>query len=323
MESESIKPGMQLGSWTVLDAFDRSPRGEKRWLCRCRCGTLRYVLERSLKYGESESCGCLHREKAPVEVEEDLLGKTFGDLNVVGRSRKRSKAGTLWTCLCQCGYTCDATAQELLSGKKTHCGCKAVKKYAYADITGQQFGRLTALYPTDDRGENGSVIWHCRCSCGKELDAAYNDLVYSNLQSCGCQKREHDQKLRTFLTHVDGTCIDNLKSDKIPTNNTTGVKGVYFIKGRYVAKIVFQKKQYVLGSFTNMEDAAAARKEAEEVLFAGVAEHYEKWKEFADLDPQWAKENPISVFVDRKNKQLRVTLLPDLKNMVPTRANAG
>lgn len=101
------------------------------------------------------------------------------------------------------------------------------------------------------------------------------------------------------------------------------MKGVYFIKGRYVAKIVFQKKQYVLGSFTNMEDAAAARKEAEEVLFAGVAEHYEKWKEFADLDPQWAKENPISVFVDRKNKQLRVTLLPDLKNMAPTRANAG
>lgn len=57
---------------------------------------------------------------------------------------------------------------------------------------------------------------------------------------CGCKKKEHDKALGGFLTHVDGTSIDALKSRKIPSNNTTGVKGVYLVKGRYLAKIVFQ-----------------------------------------------------------------------------------
>ena len=70
-----------------------------------------------------------------------------------------------------------------------------------------------------------------------------------------------------------------LKSKKVPTDNTTGYKGVYLIRGKYVAKIVFQKKQYFLGTYENIEDAAEARREAEEVLFDGSAKHYRKQKD--------------------------------------------
>lgn len=118
--------------------------------------------------------------------------------------------------------------------------------------------------------------------------------------------------MQTFLTHVAGTSVDMLKSKKLPSDNTTGYKGVYRIRGKYVAKIVFQKKQYLLGSYENIEDAAEARKEAEEVLFDGVAEHYEKWKEYAQADPDWAARNPIQVIVDQSEQKLRVTMLPDL-----------
>lgn len=314
MGRTEITPGAVIGRWTVLDDFQQSPKGEVKWLCRCQCGTRRYVLERSLKYGGSESCGCLAREKSREVNDYDLMGQTFGDLKVVGRSRKPTKMGTYWTCLCTCGYTCEATASELLSGKKTHCGCKTVKNYAYTDITNQKFGRLTALYPTEKRSSSGSVVWHFRCDCGKELDVAYNDVVYANQKSCGCQKKEHDQKLRTYLTHVDGTSVEMLKSKKIPTDNTTGYKGVYLVRGKYIAKIVFQKKQYFLGTYERIEDAAAARKEAEAVLFDGVAEHYRKWKTYADQDPAWARENPVSISVDRRNKEIHVTMLPDLEH---------
>lgn len=61
------------------------------------------------------------------------------------------------------------------------------------------------------------------------------------MKSCGCQKKEHDKSLQSFLTHVAGTSVDALKSKKVPTDNTTGYKGVYLIRGKYVAKIVFQK----------------------------------------------------------------------------------
>lgn len=73
--------------------------------------------------------------------------------------------------------------------------------------------------------------------------------------------------------------MDALKSRKVPTDNTTGYKSVYLIRGKYVAKIVFQKKQYFLGTYENIEDAAEARREAEEVLFDGSAKHYRKQKD--------------------------------------------
>lgn len=110
--------------------------------------------------------------------------------------------------------------------------------------------------------------------------------------------------------------MDMVKSKKIPADNTSGYKGVYQIRGKYVAKIVFQKKQYLLGTYDNIEDAAEARKEAEEILFDGVAEHYRNWKVYADADPDWAEQNPIQVIVNQSNRKLNVTLLPNLQQSI-------
>lgn len=313
MDKAVIAPGSVIGRWTVLDDFITTPNGEKKWRCRCDCGTERYVLERSLKYGGSKSCGCLTRERAYQATAYDLLGKKFGDLTVVGKSKKRNKRGGYWTCVCKCGCTCEATASDLVTGKKTSCGCQNVTNYAYMDITGKKFHRLTALYRVGDKVDrSGSVVWHCRCDCGNEVDFSYNDLMYSNIKSCGCQKKEHDQKLGTFLTHVAGTSIDAIKSKKVPTDNTTGYKGVYLTRGKYMAKIVFRGKQYFLGTYENIEDAARARMEAEEVLFDGVAEHYRLWKEKADADPLWGEENPIQIIVSQTNGRLNVKFIPEL-----------
>lgn len=309
---DKLEPGARVGRWTVLADAVVTEKGERKRHCRCDCGTERYVLERSLKSGASQSCGCRTRENARMALSYDLTGRVFGDLRVVGRSRKRTKMGNYWTCLCRCGYTVDAAASELVAGRRTHCGCQSTNARPISDISGQRFGRLTALWPTQERNGGGSVIWHCRCDCGSETEAAYNDLVYGHQQSCGCQKREHDRRLGTYLTHVAGTSVDMLKSKKLPADNTTGCKGVYRVRGRYLAKIVFQKKQYTLGTYDTLQEAAQARKEAETVLFDGVTDHYAKWKRQADRDPQWARENPIQIQVHRENKKLTLHLLPIL-----------
>lgn len=36
--------------------------------------------------------------------------------------------------------------------------------------------------------------------------------------------------------------------------------GVYLVKGRYLAKIVFQHRQYFLGTYASVEEAAEAVK---------------------------------------------------------------
>ncbi len=310
-KDSSSLTGQTFGRWTVLDQLERTEKGERKWLCRCQCGRERYVLERSLKSGGSLSCGCLRKEAVRETLSRELTGMEFGDLTVLKRAEhQRKNGGIWWQCQCLCGKTCEYPATLLTTGKRTHCGCKTQRNQPTADIAGKRFDRLVAIHPTEKRDEKGYVIWHCRCDCGKETDVSYCNLVYANQSSCGCKKKEHDQKLREFQTHMGNTSLDHIRSSKIPKDNTTGARGVYFIKGKYVAKLVFQKKPYYLGTYSNFEDAKRAREEAEEAIFQATIDYHAKWQKKAEEDPQWAEENPIQIFVERKNGGLQASFLP-------------
>ena len=237
--------------------------------------------------------------RSPKKASRDLTGRVFGELTVLSRAEAKGKnRGIRWLCQCSCGAEYETLGTHLTTGKRTNCGGKAhPKNYPITDITGETFGSLTALEPTKQRDAKGFVIWKCLCECGKEAYVSYNDLRYANVKSCGCSKKAHDQKLHGYLTHMDGTSLEMLQSKKLPADNTTGYRGVYHIRGKYVAKIVFQGKAYYLGNFSRIEAAAEARKEAEELLFDGSAEFYRRWKAKADEDPAWAEENPIRIHV--------------------------
>jgi hypothetical protein len=56
------------------------------------------------------------------------------------------------------------------------------------DLTGQIFGRLTAI--RFHRRENNRTFWLCKCSCGKEISVWQGNLTKGKTQSCGCLKRE-------------------------------------------------------------------------------------------------------------------------------------
>lgn len=323
MQKTTGLTGQRFGRWTVLDDYitvERKTGGikERKWLCRCECGTERYVLERGLLYGGSQSCGCLTRERFREATTLSLAGKTFGDLTVLEQVEERSpQGGVQWRCRCSCGEEYIIAGTLLVTGRVSHCpnreAHKEKRNYKVSDITGQKFERLTALYPVDERTQKGGRIWHCRCDCGNEVDVPYNDLLYSNMKSCGCQKKENDQKLQENLTRISGTSMDMIRSKKIPTDNTTGYKGVYRKQGKYFAKLVFQQKQYHLGTYDRIEDAADARKKAEEDIFDEMDAYYAAWKIRADLDPQWAEENPVYATVERNGDgTLRLVCTPEL-----------
>jgi len=312
-----LQTGARFGRWSVLDECGTNEQGEPMRKCRCDCGTERFVLERSLKSGDSKSCGCTRKDSA---ASGDLTGQVFGDLTVLGKAENQNRSGGVWwQCRCSCGNLYEAPATLLRTGRRTRCsGSDHKKNYASADITGQRFHMLTALYPTPERDPKGNVVWHCRCDCGNEVDFSYNVLMYSRTKSCGCQKRQHEQHLGTYLDFVDGTSFNHLTSKTLPQNNTTGVRGVYLIRGKYVAKIVIQKKQYFLGTYATLEEAAAARLEAEEAVSETVVPYYEKWKACASADPEWSGEHPIRIIVRRdKDERLQILLEPSLTDETP------
>ena len=66
------------------------------------------------------------------------------------------------------------------------------KKYGIArndkflDITGQSYGRLTAVRRVDT--VNRSAVWECRCDCGNTHKVKIAQLRNGEVQSCGCYK---------------------------------------------------------------------------------------------------------------------------------------
>ena len=57
------------------------------------------------------------------------------------------------------------------------------------DLSGQRYGRLTVVQPTDRRS-TGSVIFECRCDCGRTSFASGGNLRGGKVRSCGCSKVE-------------------------------------------------------------------------------------------------------------------------------------
>jgi hypothetical protein len=59
----------------------------------------------------------------------------------------------------------------------------------FKDITGQTFGRLTAL-EQGPKNKFGHRRWHCRCVCGGTVLVPSCGLRSGNTKSCGCLNNE-------------------------------------------------------------------------------------------------------------------------------------
>lgn len=91
--------GHRFGMLVVEQQLESTPKGQRRWLCRCDCGKTHISTSGYLKRSAMANCGC---HKSP-----NLTGQIFGRLTVLGRSEKRGSRGNrttpLWECQCSCG----------------------------------------------------------------------------------------------------------------------------------------------------------------------------------------------------------------------------
>ena len=149
------------------------------------------------------------------------------------------------------------------------------------DLTGQRFGKLTALAPAENIG--GCTAWLCRCDCGQETVVITKRLRDGHRTSCGCDKAHENFGKppnvagRASLTYVEGTCVEMIQSDTVRRNNTSGVTGVDWLtrKRRWRASICFKGVRRSLGTFENFDDAVEARKRAEAELYQPFLEKYQ------------------------------------------------
>lgn len=256
MGSRIDRIGQRYGMLLVIaETKQRDSTGSIVWECLCDCGKTTYVPARSLT-PKTKSCGCLNRI--------DLTGQRSGMLVAIRPTEKRTRIqGVLWECKCDCGVTKLVAASEISQKGTQSCGClrKAPLFNRALKLQGKRFGYLTVLERSTKRTRGGKILWKCQCDCGNITYVESSSLSCGVTKSCGCLVQKI---LKTAPAIIKGTSPYKFINPKPTVNSQTGVLGVYYNQGKYIAGMRFRGEQVLLQSFDNIEDAIAARKAAEE-----------------------------------------------------------
>lgn len=121
----------------------------------------------------------------------DLTGQRFGKLTALFRLPETENRYHLWECICDCGGRTQVSTKKLKCGIVTNCGCipKNTRQFGTRaeDITGQRFGKLTAISRVEN--QNGKTAWLCICDCGKTKVVRTAMLKNGRTYHCGCEIR--------------------------------------------------------------------------------------------------------------------------------------
>lgn len=90
-----------------------------------------------------------------------------------------------------------------------------IKDRRCIDITGQKFNKLTVLEKSLNQKKSArSVIWTCKCDCGKIKDFKGCSLRSGSVKSCGCLINRKGNKSPNFTGHkeIPSSYWTNIKS---------------------------------------------------------------------------------------------------------------
>lgn len=131
----------------------------------------------------------------------EMIGKKFGRLTVLEEVGKNKQGKILYKCLCECGGIVVTKGANLASGNTSSCGCyqrDRVSETNREDVTGKQFGKLTAIkYLYSDK--EGHAVWLFSCACGGTIEAKLRYVKEGDLKSCGCIENKFESPIAREL----------------------------------------------------------------------------------------------------------------------------
>lgn len=230
-----------------------------------------------------------------VKVREDLTGRTFGRLTVIGQAEDYINTnGThtaMWKCKCSCGNNKEVFKRgaNLKYDICPSCGCyrkeiiiKSQTKHNDYEICGDYVIMYTSkrepfLVSIEDFWKVRDITWYKNNNNGGYIINKTREkgtIILSRL-IMDCPKD-------FIVDHQDGDTSNNIRDNlriatysengmnhKIYSQNTSGYTGVSWDKKnkKWISYITKNGKQIILGYYNNKEDAIKTRKEAEEKYF--------------------------------------------------------
>ena len=145
---------------------------------------------------------------------KDLTGQRFGRLTVISRAEnhvsKNGNSRTAWICKCECGNELVVMGLNLTRKHTVSCGCarKDGRKKLIVNITGQRFGKLTAIRHVEI--DRKGTYWLFRCDCGNEKEMLLQNVKSGKSTSCGKCKHSIQKGIIGKSYDVTGQRFDRL-----------------------------------------------------------------------------------------------------------------
>lgn len=188
---------------------------------------------------------------------KDLTGMRFGKLVVLEETDQRKYGRVVWKCRCDCGNITYAFSTQLISGKRTSCGCNNLP----IDVTGKRFGKLIAINSVG-KNKRGYTQWLCKCDCGNKVVYSIAALAKGKATSCGCVKKDKENAVKRGQLSakaqaekaVEGVRPSDFNKRRLSTN-TSGYTGVYRKRNKWVAEIIVKGTKHRMFGFETAEQA--------------------------------------------------------------------
>jgi hypothetical protein len=163
-ESATDLVGEKFGRLTVISLIRRRNSrdvSERYWYCKCDCGNYTTVIDRSLKHGQTKSCGCLHKDAITIEWSLASFNKLYKTYKYGANKR---------------GLCFELSREEFKELTQTDC--------VYC---GQH-----PSHSVQNKGGNGAYIYN-------GIDRIDNNLGYTLKNCVACCKRCNSMKMELSL----------------------------------------------------------------------------------------------------------------------------
>lgn len=223
--------GKKINHLTFLSPNPEGGPGHFWFLCDC--GNIKSIQRYHVLHETTKACGCI--KVGRKSRRQDITGQRFGKL--LAEEIDVNKTDTIgpewWLCQCDCGNKISAEYNRLVTGQTVSCRCINAERIRSPEIIekchqsnanryknlaathlNKKYHRLivTHIFETDEsQNSKQDRECLCLCECGNQSRHRLYTVVNGNTKSCGCLKRECEEKLfqdlRKWIYRKDNTSI--------------------------------------------------------------------------------------------------------------------
>jgi len=267
--------GNRFGNLDVLYMTEKKDdKNRTHWMCRCDCGTIKEIKGNSLTSGNSKSCGCKNKiRKNKGIAKHDRTGETRQMNNGMIATIIAYRNSESMDIQFENGAIVTDRAYGDYARGSIYCPMLIKNKGEYAEVTNPNPKEdVTFLIDVEDLYILGKKRW-CLNSGGyvsrttklsEKRRATLHRLI---MNPPADMEVDHKNGIRTDNRKTNlriCTTLENRRNSAMPSDNTTGYKGIYYCKDRkkWAARIQTGKKNKTIGRFDTKEEAAKAYNEA-------------------------------------------------------------